>query len=343
MKNCPFCKALIEDSARFCIYCMSPLEEKQEITPKKSRKPNIRNIALAAAVIIIAAAVWALFAFLPKNQSDNNTAQTTSDSAITADSTAASVSGEDNSTEQSIATEIVTDAYGGKIIVNAENGKPIETNSSRKIITQPQPTANNARGGTVAVNTKVPTAAIGTSAANTAAPNNPTKATTKATAKATTKARTTAADNVTYTYRAAKYGDDYSVSYPIDNCVVITGVSTKSSSGTYTIPETLGGKKVIAIMCGAFSGEDIHDSVKKVIVPATVKTIWDGAFSLCRNMTDIYFCGSSIFTESAAFADDSIRSGTLTIHCSYDCSDRNLRYYRNTAADYGAEFDEWNG
>lgn len=335
MKNCPFCKALIEDNARFCIYCMSPLEEKQEITPKTSRKSNIRYIALAAAVIIIAAAVWALFAFMPKSQSDNNTAQTTSDSAITADSTTASISG-NNSIEQSIATEIVTDSNGGEIIVNAENGKPIETNSGGKIIT-PQPTANNAQGGTATVNTKAPTAAIGTAAAaNTAAPQN-------STAKAATKVQTTKADNVTYEYRAAKYGDDYSVSYPTDNCVVITGVTSKSSSGTYTIPETLGGKKVIAIMNGAFSGEDICDSVKKVIVPATVKTIWDGAFAGCRNMTDIYFCGSSIFTESAAFADGSIRTGTLTIHCSYDCSDRNLRYYRNTAADYGAEFDEWNG
>ncbi|MGN0114712.1 MAG: hypothetical protein ACI396_05255, partial [Acutalibacteraceae bacterium] len=219
MKNCPFCKALIEDNARFCIYCMSPLDEKQEITPKKSQKSNIRYIALAAAaVIIIAAAVGAFFAFMPKSQSDNNTAQTTSNIAITTSTTAVSISGEDNSSEQSIATEIVTDANGGKIIVNAENGKPIEINSGGKTITQPQQTANNVPSGTTAVSSK------STTAANTAAPQ-------KITTKMATKAQTTKADNVTYTYRAAKYGDDYSVSYPTDNCVVITGVTAKSSSG----------------------------------------------------------------------------------------------------------------
>lgn len=340
MKNCPFCKAQIEDSARFCIYCMSPLEEKQVIEPKAPGRINKRYIALAAAaVIVIAAAVWALFAFLPNNQNGNISANTAGNTAITTTDTFNSAtednSGSDNGNTQTIATEIVTDATGGKIIVNAENGKPIVTAANDRNAVQSPSSGNNTQSGT-AINGAYSPATIGTSAANTAKKQN-------STTKAATKMQTTVANNVTYTYRAAKYGDDYSVSYPTDNCVVVTGITSKSSDGTYTIPETLDGKKVIAIMCGAFSGDNIHDSVKRVIVPATVKTIWNGSFSLCRNMTDIYYCGSSIFTESAAFADKSIRTGTLTIHCSYDCSDRNYRYYRNTASDYGALFAEWNG
>lgn len=149
--------------------------------------------------------------------------------------------------------------------------------------------------------------------------------------------------NVTYVYRTAKRGDDFSVSYPIENCVVITDVTTKSSDGVYVIPEKLGGKNVIAIMGGAFCNANVSSSVKKVVVPSTVKTIWNYAFSSCYNLSDIYFKGSSIYTEANAFANKSSRNVTLTIHCSADCSDRNFRYYKNSADDYDAKYKEWNG
>lgn len=148
---------------------------------------------------------------------------------------------------------------------------------------------------------------------------------------------------VTYLYRDAQYGDDFSVSTNLENCVVITGVKTAATDGKYVIPDTLDGKKVIAIMALAFCDNNISNTVKTVFVPSTVKTIWNNAFATCYNLTDIYFKGTSIYTESNAFAPSSKRNGTLTIHCSANCSDRNYRYYKNCASSYNAKYEEWNG
>ena len=93
----------------------------------------------------------------------------------------------------------------------------------------------------------------------------------------------------------------------------------------------------------AFCDDNISSTVKTVIVPSSVKTIWNNAFANCYNLTDIYFCGNSIYTESNAFPETSRRNGTLTIHCSANCSDRNYRYYKNSASYYDAEYEEWNG
>lgn len=146
-----------------------------------------------------------------------------------------------------------------------------------------------------------------------------------------------------YIYRDAKYGDDFSVSADLENAVVITGVKNASADGKYIIPETIDGKKVVAIMALAFCDDSISNTVKTVVVPSSVKTIWNNAFAICYNLTDIYFMGNSVYTESNAFPEASKRNGTLTIHCSANCSDRNYRYYKNSASYYDAEYEEWNG
>ena len=101
----------------------------------------------------------------------------------------------------------------------------------------------------------------------------------------------------------------------------------------------------------AFCDEGINSTVKKVIVPTTVKTIWNNAFANCYNLTDIYFCGSSIYTESQAFPEASKRNGAITIHCSAACSDREFRTYKSyitnylndNLGDYSILYEEWNG
>ena len=158
------------------------------------------------------------------------------------------------------------------------------------------------------------------------------------------------AETAEYLYRDAKYGDDYAVFTNLTNCVVITGIKTASADGRYTIPETIDGKNVLAIMQGAFCADGISDTVKEVIVPSTVKTIWNSAFTKCYNLTDIYFCGTSIYTDPYAFADISRRNGAITIHCSATCSDREFRTYKSyitnylndTLKDYSILYDEWN-
>ena len=55
MKKCPFCGADIEDSARFCLYCMTSLTEKEQILVHKKKKPQglLFLVAILGAAIIL--------------------------------------------------------------------------------------------------------------------------------------------------------------------------------------------------------------------------------------------------------------------------------------------------
>lgn len=52
MKNCPFCKAEIEENARFCLYCMKPLVEKDMIKLPKKRRWILVLVAVVLVVCI---------------------------------------------------------------------------------------------------------------------------------------------------------------------------------------------------------------------------------------------------------------------------------------------------
>ena len=151
----------------------------------------------------------------------------------------------------------------------------------------------------------------------------------------------------TYTYRDATAEDCYTEgnipAQPIEDVIVITGVATAESDGIYNIPETIDGKRVGAIMPSAFCDAAIKDTVKAVVVPSTVRTIWQKAFSECYNLTDIYLRGSYIDIFENAFADQSMRTAQLTIHCSNDCKTLDHYYYRNIAENYAALYKKWDG
>ena len=58
MKKCPFCKAEIQENARFCLYCMKPLVEKEVISPRKKHfKPWGLFFLVLGSLLIIGALV----------------------------------------------------------------------------------------------------------------------------------------------------------------------------------------------------------------------------------------------------------------------------------------------
>lgn len=61
MKKCPFCGADIEDAAHFCLYCMQSLDEKEQILPRKKKKPQWFLIIVAIVAVFL---TFALIRFL---------------------------------------------------------------------------------------------------------------------------------------------------------------------------------------------------------------------------------------------------------------------------------------
>ena len=58
MKKCPFCGADIEDTARFCLYCMQPLTEKEQIILKQKKKTKWLIIVPVITLSLMLAIVW---------------------------------------------------------------------------------------------------------------------------------------------------------------------------------------------------------------------------------------------------------------------------------------------
>lgn len=338
MKKCPKCKADIQEEARFCLYCMTSFEEKQTIeTPKENNK---RWLIIIAAVLVLILIVVGILLFaqkdIPNNEgNDNSTNSSISSDLVTPYNTTSSE--QQNSDSQG--NETSTPTSNNQTQTPPKNEGSTTNNSSGKTTTNNSTTSNNSQNSNTNNTTNSTTNSTST---NSTSSSNKTESsnTSSTTSTTTTPSQTTM---VTYIYRDAKYGDDFSVSANLENAVVITGVKNASADGKYIIPETINGKKVVAIMALAFCDDNISSTVKTVIVPSSVKTIWNNAFANCYNLTDIYFKGNAIYTESNAFPEKSKRNGTLTIHCSANCSDRNYRYYKNSASYYDAEYKEWNG
>lgn len=312
MKKCPFCKAELADNARFCLYCMKPLQEKEVILPAKKKRPWWLPVLAGLLLVLLA-----LVIFFPRGNGGGVSSPTGGDPSLNAPPSVP----EQTPAPTPVPTPAPTPAP-----------TPIPTPSPTPAPTPmptPKPTPEPTPAPT-AKPTPAPTAADTPPETPVQTPS-PTETPPESTASPDQSESSTNA--VVYAYRLARTGDEYNAHYQNSgNDIVITGISQQSSDGIYDIPSYIDGKKVIALVANAFSGSN----VKIVYVPATVKSILNYAFAGC-SLTDIYFRGSAIYTENKAF------SSGVTIHCSATCSDRNFRYYKDCAVDYDATWEEWNG
>ena len=341
IKKCPHCGAEIEEQARFCLYCMTSLDEKEAIAPRTFQK-RWWIIASAAflTLLLLAGGLWLALRPGPEpapekgedasvsQKEDPLTApqQTPTDLPGTPQTdpsgTDAPISsgGEtpgagatsggntpDTPTDQPPETPVVPGIVGGTPAPGGEEKPTVDGEEEPVVDETEEPVVDEEEKPAEPPQQPVVTSAI-------------------------------------YKYRDAQYGvDDYQVTNNVENCVVITGIATPASDGIYRIPDTIDGKTVIAIQKNAFYNDGHALTVKAVYLPAKLRTVWDGAFLGCYNLTDIYLYGRSVYIGDAFPAAEK-RNGTLTIHCAYDCNNRDFRYYRNIAESYyDARYEEWNG
>ncbi len=337
MKKCPFCKADIEDNARFCLYCMSSLQEKQKI--ENQQKDNKRWLYILAAFLLLVFAFAITIFALSKNGANNNSSENSmysetlplNNSSYTSDILSS------NNTSDDVSKNTSTD--------NSSQDKTPHNSSSDK--TNPDDNSDTTTTTSHSQSSTISSSSSDTTT-STVSPSQPSESDNTQTSEEQNSSQETIMPvEAVYIYRDAVAADCYTAgnipAQPIEDVIVITGVSCAASDGIYNIPEEIDGKRVGAIMPSAFSDTAISSTVKKVVVPSTVKTIWQNAFSNCYNLTDIYLCGATINIFESAFADVSNRTGTLTIHCARDCKTFAFYYYRNIVGNYDALYQEWNG
>ena len=339
MKKCPFCHADIEDNARFCVFCMSSLQKKEKI--ENQQKDNKRWLYIIAAFLLLVFAFAITIFALSKNEVNNNSSDTAMQSKIISADNSADIdrsSVDDQSTENS--PENITSDDNSSQDKTVDNSSNTTTNPDD--ISDITTTTNNSQSSTISSSSNSTPTTTPSQSKPQQNDNN-----TQNSKEQDSNQETVTKTEATYIYRDAVAADCYTEgnipAQPITDVIVITGVSCAASDGIYTIPEEIDGKRVGAIMPNAFCDAAISSTVKKVVVPSTVKTIWQNAFSSCNNLTDIYLLGKTINIFETAFADVSNRTGTLTIHCARDCKTFAFYYYRNIVGNYGAIYQEWNG
>lgn len=313
MKKCPFCNAELEENARFCLYCMASLDEKSVISAK-SKKKSAWLLFAAVLTVIVTAVVICISASRGNNPSESGLPQE-------------SLSSEGESSQQSVASDTNTDVGNTENTRGeASNVSSIETSVDTGAETSIDTSTETS--GDTSVDTSVDTSGGDNEGAGTNMPQP--------------------LQPIVYKYRDAILSDEmYNKHSLLENAVTITGVETVSENGVYVIPDTIDGKKVVAIASFAFCDEKIKDSVKTVIVPESVKNIHNYAFSACSNMTDLYLCGEAVAgSHNLWIPPKDKQNQSITIHCSETCHDRNLRKHKNNilySYEGLAKYEEWNG
>ena len=336
MKQCPKCKAQLEENANFCLYCMTSLDEKEELQKEKSKKLAPYIIVAILLILLIAGAV---FAFLANGDDPADT--------IKKPDLSAGSSKEDISDNSSLVPDDGSSDIAGSSEKPAPSNSPTPSNPSSDKGSASQTSSSkpsNSSSASTSSATSSTTSSKPSASETPSSSSSSSKVEASSSNKEQSSGSSSSATTVVYTYRDAVAADDYSASPSItNNAVVITGVQTPSANGVYEIPETIGGKKVVAIMDRAFCGASIKDTVKTIIIPASVRTINAYAFYDCYNITDIYIKGESVGCPSIILPEKNKRNFNITIHASKTCSDRNFHTYKTLCNYWEVTFKEWNG
>ncbi len=321
MKKCPFCKAELEENARFCLYCMAQLDEKSVITAKRKKRRLIW-----AGVSFFAVLLALVFVFLLSDRNGKEGASTLSQTESVVESAISlPYSSEEESDLSEKSESSVSEQESSFVDKEDSSGDSSEDSSEISV-----------ESGEVLIESSVVETSVEDSSVEDSSVEN---------SEDTSQPK----EEIKYIYRDAVVGDDWG-SISTENAITIIGVETVSADGTYVIPDTIDGKRVLAVASNAFSDEKICGTVKKVIVAESIKNIHNYAFKNCFNMTDIYLKSEAVAGSPHYFLPDlEKRKNVITLHASATCHDRNHRTYKSiySYADFTGKpigiFEEWNG
>lgn len=369
MKKCPFCKAQIEDNARFCLYCMKSLTGKEIIASPKEKKRKWP--LLVAGVVLLTICLCLLLAFCtgkeePEPIQDNGTVTTTQAEEFPGETS--------EKFDEPPAVTLPQETPGEGIPtedtepVTEPTTKPAEnTGPTTNPTLEPEPTQCD--HNYTLTDLLEPTCTFAGFNAYTcgkcgdsyqesitAAGHQYTPATCLS-PKVCKECGQTDGDSlghnytdgycircnapdpaepkVVFEYRAMGPNDYFG--YISDSEIVITGVKRTAPDGVYEIPSYIDGKRVVGVISLAFSGS----GARAVTLPETVIRVNQNAFAGCDDLESLYIRSDALFLSRSAF------SAPLTIYCSADCMvDDDLYgecYLKDIVRAYGAQWKEWKG
>lgn len=335
MKICPKCKAEIQENARFCLYCMTSFEDKQNIENKnKDQKLGIYIAICILVAILIGCAVF----FIVNGKEDSGEISTSGQSETDGNYS--------ENTEYSAPSEQSEGHSGGNSYYPSSSGNYVPSNNQGGYQPNYNPSGSSGNNNNIINSSQNSSGSLSTVSQPSASsqPSEPSSSPSSSESVSSSSTSTPSGSAVSYSYRAAQYGDDYNYYANIpENAIVIMKVNTASSNGVYEIPSSIDGKPVIAIMENAFGAANVKNTVKTVIIPASIKTIWSYGFFYCNNLKEIYIKGEALFIGDSPFPPVSRRTETITIYCSSTCHNRNFTKWKNLAEYNNAVYKEWNG
>lgn len=269
MKICPKCKAELDDNARFCLSCMTSLDEKTQI-PQPVRKRRLWPFVLAFAVVVLCATlIWRL---VPLAQPSMEVPEETgmAKPPVAADPGQPEPSG----TQQNVQA-------GADIIpgTTPATGSPVQY-----IPVYPQGGAYVPNGTTAAT---TPTSGTPTTPSTSTSPSTSTTPSTPTTAPTTTPTGGTNTGTAeptlyTWTYKGVTYMMRQATAQesPKETGLILIDVQGTSSDGTYYTPLTgtsaSGSERYCrAIADGAF---DSVSNLRFLEVSFNIEYIWGDAF-----------------------------------------------------------------
>lgn len=373
MKKCPFCKADIEDNARFCLYCMKPLVEKETIASPKEKKRKWP--LLVAGVVFLAVLLCLLLSFCsgteePEPIQDNSTVSTPQpeefpdETSETVDKLPAVTLPQETSGETE--PPQITEPSTAPTTKPSENSNPTmstkpdpspepeptqcDHNYTLTDLLEPTCTAAGFNAYTCgkcgdSYQESISAAGHQYAAATCLSPKickecgqmegDPLGHSYSDGACSRCNAPDDTAPTVIFEYRGVGPNDYFG--YISESDIVITGVKSTTPDGVYEIPSHIDGKRVVGVISLAFSGSN----ARVVTLPETVIRVNQNAFAGCANLESLYIKSDALFLSRSAF------SVPLTIYCSADCMvDDDLYgecYLKDIVRVYDAQWKEWNG
>ncbi len=330
MKKCPKCGAEIDDNARFCMYCMTSLDNKVAVESSASKK-KLGVIIMAALLGILLIAIVLFFAFCGKG--DNNDSE----------SSPALIIGSQNDYGSSENPDSNIPALSSKVdkdnttTSNTSSNNPSSDKTSSLTATSKPQGSSSVSSKPESSSEKAPIASNKPTAPSSSNPSSPVSS---------ANSSSTPDSSTIYTYRAAQSSDDELVagSTLMNGGITITGVAKAPADGVYVIPEFIDGKKVVAVDKYAFNSEEIKDTVKVVVFPKSMLSVNVYSFYYCYNITDIYFAGEKTYIAGDAFPKPEKRNYIITLHSSGTAENRNFTKLKNFAIMYHEMlFEAWDG